>query len=187
MRCYRSKYPGTYIYASSQSASVHWGTFSIVEAEMNCLTDLLASGRTWSYATNMAGSEVMMLTNKEMVANISDNIGEIFVESYPLPGWNQGWIQNRFKYDPGGNEINKGDPENPKNFIVNLGENEVPVPFNLSVYKGAKSWAAPRRFVDFVLNHPVALEFIGKPKYRSSELELMIYKFRLDEGDLCSR
>merc|ERR1711879_1030190 len=82
MRCYRSKYPGTYIYASSQSASVHWGTFSIVEAEMNCLTDLLASGRTWSYATNMAGSEVMMLTTKEMVVNISDNIGEIFVESY---------------------------------------------------------------------------------------------------------
>ena len=105
--------------------------------------------------------EVMLLTNREMVANISADLGEIFVETYPLPEWNQDWIKNRYKYDPHGEEINKLAPGNPANFIVNIGENETPTPFNLSLYKGEKSWAAPRKFVEFLLHHPVAQQFIG--------------------------
>ena len=35
-----------------------------------------------------------------------------------------------------------------------------PVPFNLKIYKGAKSWKLPRSFVSFLLNSPVSLQFI---------------------------
>ena len=64
MACYRSKYPGSYIFSSRQSVSVGWGQFSIVQAELYCLRDLLNNGRNWSYALDMAGSEVMLLTNR---------------------------------------------------------------------------------------------------------------------------
>ena len=64
MACYRSKYPGSYIFSSSQSVPVRWGQFSIVQAELYCLRDLMNNGRNWSYALDMAGSEVMMFTNR---------------------------------------------------------------------------------------------------------------------------
>ena len=34
-----------------------------------------------------------------------------------------------------------------------------PVPFNLTLYKGAKSYRLPREFVEFLLIHPVARAF----------------------------
>ena len=64
MACYRLKYPGSYIFSSSQSVPVRWGQFSIVQAELYCLKDLMNNGRNWSYALDMAGSEVMMFTNR---------------------------------------------------------------------------------------------------------------------------
>ena len=36
-----------------------------------------------------------------------------------------------------------------------------PIPFNLTVFKGGKSWQLPRRFVWFLLYHPVAKTFLG--------------------------
>ena len=82
--CYRNKYPGGYINAVER-IPVYWGHYSIVEAELVCLTELMDSGRNWSYAINMPGSEVMMVTNKEMVSDIRASIGRIHTQSNLLP------------------------------------------------------------------------------------------------------
>ena len=145
--CYRNKYPGGYINAV-QRTPVYWGHYSIVEAELVCLTELMDSGRNWSYAINMAGSEVMMITNKELVSDISANMGRIHTQSELLPkqDWNR--IKYRHKYD----SPNRGK---------RLGKHDPP-PFNLTIYKGAKSWRLTRTFVDFLLHHPVAKTFLGE-------------------------
>ena len=62
--CYRQRHPGTYIYPAREAVAVHWGHFSIVEAELSCLQDLLHNNRSWQYALDMAGSEDMMFTNR---------------------------------------------------------------------------------------------------------------------------
>ena len=148
MACYRAKYPGSYIFSSSKSVPVHWGHFSIVEAELLCLNDLLDNGRNWSYALDMAGSEVMLLTNRELVANLSANLGEIYTESFPLPDHNLDRIKYQFKFDL-------------KHRLRRFGSHALP-PFNLKIYKGAKAWRVPRLFVEFLIDHPIAQEFIGK-------------------------
>ena len=90
MGCYRNRFPGSYIYSPAQRVPVYWGHYSIVEAELICLSDLMDNGRNWSYAVNinMAGSEAMMFTNRELVANISANMGRLYTESFPLPEGN---------------------------------------------------------------------------------------------------
>ena len=145
--CYRKKYPGSYINAL-QRIPVYWGHYSIVEAELVCLTDLMDSGRNWSYAIDMAGSEVMMVTNKEMVAEISANMGRIHTQSNLLPKQFRNRIEYRHKYDSPnrGKRLEKHDPP----------------PFNLTIYKGAKSWRLTRTFVHFLLKHQVAKIFLGK-------------------------
>ena len=94
MECYRKRFPGSYIQSPAQCVSVYWGHYSIVEAELLCLTDLIESGRNWSYAMDMAGSEVMMATNRELVDEISDDMGRIFTKSQPIPKQ----LEFRFKY-----------------------------------------------------------------------------------------
>ena len=148
LKCYRDKYRGTCIKQSSQSVPVYWGHFSIVEAELLCLKDLLNTGRNWSFVLNMAGSEVMLLTNRELVANLSANLGEIYTESFPLPDHNLDRIKYQFKFDL-------------KHRLRRFGSHALP-PFNLKIYKGAKAWRVPRLFVEFLIDHPIAQEFIGK-------------------------
>ena len=148
MGCYRNKFPGSYIYSAAQSVPVYWGHYSIVEAELFCLSNLMDNGRNWSYAVDMAGSEVMMFTNRELVANLSANMGLLYTESFPLPEGNQFRVQFKHKYD----EPDRGE---------RLGEHDPP-PFNLTIYKGAKSWRLTREFVTFLLNHPVAKTYRGE-------------------------
>ena len=99
MECYRKRFPGSYINSSSQSVPVYWGHFSIVQAELLCLTDLMNSHRNWSYAIDMAGSEVMISTNRELIIDISDNMDRIYTWSYPLPEKLQFRIKYKQKYD----------------------------------------------------------------------------------------
>ena len=149
--CYRQRHPGTYIYPAREAVAVHWGHFSIVEAELSCLQDLLHNNRSWQYALDMAGSEVMMLTNRELVANLSAAPGQIYTESFPLPDNNQFRVEIRHKYE--GPDLMSPD-----------GPNDPP-PFGLKIYKGAKAWRAPRTFVEFLLNHPAAKQFLEWAKY----------------------
>ena len=69
------------------------------------------------------------------------------------PEEGQARIKYKYKYD---------DPDRGQI----LGDHDPP-PFNLTIYKGAKSWRLPRRFVHFLLNHPVAQTFLGKVKNQS--------------------
>ena len=147
--CYRNKYPRSYINAV-QRTPVYWGHYSIVEAELVCLTELMDSGRDWSYAIDMAGSEVMTFTNKEMVAELSANMGRIHTQSFLLSKQQHlsDRILYRHKYDSPFRRMRL--------------EKHDPPPFNLTIYKGAKSWRLTRTFVHFLLNHPVAKTFLGK-------------------------
>ena len=52
-----------YAYTYDRVVPVYWGTYSIVEAELSCLSDLLAVPG-WMYAVNLAGSEVVLATNR---------------------------------------------------------------------------------------------------------------------------
>ena len=124
-----------------QAVDVRWGEFSIVEAELNCLSDLLNNNKPWSYVLDMAGSEVMLATNKELVDSLDSKAEEIYTASFLLPKNNENRIKYKFK---------PGQPNQPQD----------PVPYNLTIYKGAKSWKLPRTFVSFLLSHPVATEFL---------------------------
>ena len=113
VKCYKEKYPESSIALSSRSVPVYWGHFSIVEAELICLEDLLNNNKSWKYATNLAGSEVMLFSNEELVKNLSSTTKpEIYVESCVLDAGHSRYSQKyafnlSASYDPenGGNEI----------------------------------------------------------------------------------
>jgi len=170
--CYRARYPGSYIHTASRSVPVVWGHYSIVEAELICLKDLIENNQPWSYAIDMAGSEVMLLTNKELVANLSSSERpEIYTGSYPLPEEHL----NRIKYKYQFNENANFDPDNAsKDGFIRLEEAPDPIPYGLTIYKGAKSYRLPRQFVDFLLSHPVAAAFLEWSKTTQIPDEMVV-------------
>ena len=126
----------------------------------------------WVYALDMAGSEVMTFTNRELVTNLSRNIGQIYTESFPMPKHNL----KRFQYKHTGHKMTK-----------ELKELHDPIPFNLTIYKGAKAWKLPRTFVNFLLQHPVALKFQGIYKIICNFLtQYFITDFRVGQTGLHS-
>ena len=151
VECYRTRYPGSSIYPATMSYDVYWGHFSIVQAELICMRDLLTNGRNWSYALNMAGSEVMLATNLELVNILSQGEGERYSESAPMT---EKRVKERISV-----KMNYENPENGKDFIKEL---LTPPPHNISLYKGGKSWALSRQFLQFIIHHPAIREFLGE-------------------------
>ena len=152
LECYRRKFPGSYIYPASLSHDVYWGHFSIVSAELSCVRDLLTNGRDWRYALDMAGSEVMLATNLELVTKIRQNEGKRFASSFPMPeDWKAARVNMKIDYE---------EPQG----MRRLGRYQPP-PHNLSLYAGGKSWILPRHFLHFLINHPVAKDFLGEGEH----------------------
>ena len=149
LECYRRKYPGSYIYPATMSYNVYWGHFSIVEAELICMRDLLTNGRNWSYALNMAGSEVMLATNLELVNILSQEEGQRYSSSFPMPEeWKTARVVKKTNYE---------DPVN----LGRLGRQE-PTPHNIKLYAGGKFWLLPRHFIKFIIQEPVVQDFLGR-------------------------
>ena len=66
-----------------------------------------------------------------------------------------------YKWNLNTNKLKKAQKSDGKHPIIRKGGPADPVPFDLKVYKGRKSWQLPHSFVDFVLHHPVAIAFEG--------------------------
>ena len=105
----------------------------------------------------------MMWTNKEIVRHLQQFPGEIHTESFPLPAGNRYRVEHKYKlkniaFDPDQGSANGGmaeveDAQYP------------PPPYNLTLYKGIKSYRLPRQFVSFLLKHPVARNYLDWVKF----------------------
>ena len=58
--------------------------------------------------------------------------------------------------------------------LIEEGKRKAPAPYNLSIYKGIKSYRLPRQFVQFLLFHPVALEFLEWSKTTAIPDEMVV-------------
>ena len=62
------------ILISSQVENVVWGYYTIMQAQVNCLSDLLhyraSQQHKWKYVINLCGKELPLVTNKEMVSKL---------------------------------------------------------------------------------------------------------------------
>lgn len=52
---------------ASQAIDIHWGEFSLLEAELICLQQLFNRSEPWRYYVNLMGREFPLRTNLELV------------------------------------------------------------------------------------------------------------------------
>jgi hypothetical protein len=141
------------VFIASKLESVIYGGFSRLQADINCMTDLLKKNIRWKYFMNQPSQAFPLRTNAEMV-----NILKIYNGSNDLEGKRiKKDILVRFFYKYKLHYPRKAK----KPIIVHSIQRKGKPPHGLHITKGSAYGIFSRDFVQFILNDKVAQEFLN--------------------------
>ena len=69
-KCYNSHYGTKNVFLTDDRVSVYWAHWTMVQADLNCMRDLLRRNMSWKWFMNLAGTEYPLMTNGEMLDKI---------------------------------------------------------------------------------------------------------------------
>ncbi len=90
------------VIAPSKSFDVQWGHFSILEAQMQCFTDLVnlrqrqAIKKKWNYVVNLCGKELPLHSTNEMVQMMQSLMGTSSIVASPISK-KEWWTMKRLR------------------------------------------------------------------------------------------
>ena len=140
------------VFVVTRKEYIVYAGFTRLQADLNCMSDLLHKGKKWKYFINLPSQEFPIKTNQEIV-----NILKIYNGANDIEGITGGRaLQNRYKfryiYKHVGNQVK------PKIFKTNTVKDSPP--YNVSVIKGSAYGVFSREFVEFVTENRIARELL---------------------------
>ena len=133
------------VFITAKSADVVWGHFSIVQAHLNCMEELLKSSMRWKYYISLVGQDFPLYDNKEIVRALQGLNNSNNIESYPMP--KDEVYRTKFVFTLTKGQMKKTNKTKP------------PPPHNISIRKGSTFIIAIREFVEFVLHSQIGKDF----------------------------
>lgn len=139
------------IFISSKREKVAYTGFRRLQAEINCMKDLVHSKFQWSHVINLCGQDFPIKTNKDIIRYIRSkwNDKNITPGVIQPPSNKSKTSQTHREFTPEGNiyaspnERFRDDP-----------------PHNLTIYFGSASYVLTRKFVEFVLTDTRAKDML---------------------------
>ena len=126
--------------------------FARLQADLNCMLDLLHNGKEWKYFINLPSQEFPIKTNQDMV-----NILKIYKGANDIEGiTGTRSLPYRYKY----RHIYKHIDDQVKPKIYKTGTMKDDPPYNVSVVKGSAYGVFSRDFVKFVTENRKARELL---------------------------
>ncbi|XP_067837194.1 beta-1,3-galactosyl-O-glycosyl-glycoprotein beta-1,6-N-acetylglucosaminyltransferase 3-like [Heptranchias perlo] len=120
------------VFIVSKLETVTYASWSRVQADLNCMEELLRSSVPWRYLINVCGQDFPMKTNREMVNTLMAMNGSNVIDSVPPPGYKQRrW---KFHYDIRGT-------------VVLTDREKSPPPIHSPMFVGAAYILVTREFV----------------------------------------
>lgn len=139
------------VFVASVNEKVTYAGFSRLQADINCMKDLVKSPTNWKRVINLCGQDFPIQTNLELVRYMQ---GPEWKDRNMTPGIKQPLTmkhRTEFQYE----EV-KGTHVAPKGKAQKKG----PPPHNLTIYFGTAYYSLTRPFVEFVLNDKVAKDLL---------------------------
>ncbi|KAJ3595956.1 hypothetical protein NHX12_002365 [Muraenolepis orangiensis] len=130
------------VFIASKSESVIYATWSRVQADLNCMEDLLRSPVRWKYLLNTCGTDLPIKTNAEMVNALRLLNGRNSLESEATNDHKKG----RWKYH--------------HNVTVRTEVEKSPPPISSPMYQGNAYFVVTRDFVRHVTEDPAIQLFM---------------------------
>ncbi|XP_005075534.1 beta-1,3-galactosyl-O-glycosyl-glycoprotein beta-1,6-N-acetylglucosaminyltransferase 3 isoform X2 [Mesocricetus auratus] len=143
VRAIASCFPNVFI--ASKLVSVVYASWSRVQADLNCMEDLLQSSVPWKYLLNTCGTDFPIKTNAEMVQALKLLNGQNSMESeVPPPHKTLRW---KYRYEV-------------KDTLYITNKRKTPPPNNITIFTGNAYMVASRDFIEQVLNNSKAQQLI---------------------------
>ncbi|XP_036598490.1 N-acetyllactosaminide beta-1,6-N-acetylglucosaminyl-transferase-like [Trichosurus vulpecula] len=146
---------------ASKMEYIVYGGISRLQADLNCMKDLVASEVQWKYIINTCGQDFPLKTNKEIVQFLKGFKGKNITPGEPAPK-HMIW-RTKYSYE---------EHAGPFEFFINETQTlKTPPPHNLTIYFGSAYVALTREFVNFVLQDQRAIDFFewSKDTYSPDE------------------
>ncbi|KAM4589000.1 beta-1,3-galactosyl-O-glycosyl-glycoprotein beta-1,6-N-acetylglucosaminyltransferase 7 [Odontesthes bonariensis] len=139
------------IILSSRSETVTYAGFSRLQADLNCMKDLVKSNIGWKKVVNLCGQDFPIKSNLELVQYMQS---KEWKDRNMTPGVKQPVsmrhrTQLQHQEIPGSHVALKGP-----------GRKKGPPPHNLQIYFGTAYYALTKPFVDFVMESPIAHDLL---------------------------
>ncbi|XP_069078204.1 beta-1,3-galactosyl-O-glycosyl-glycoprotein beta-1,6-N-acetylglucosaminyltransferase 3 [Pleurodeles waltl] len=128
------------VFVASKLERVVYASWSRVQADLNCMEDLLKSPVPWKYLLNTCGTDFPLKTNAEMVLALRLLNGRSSLESERTPEHKKKRWQLR-------HEVRASR-------IVSRGTTKIPPPINSPIFSGNAYFVASRDFVKAVFEEP---------------------------------
>ncbi|CAM4525685.1 unnamed protein product, partial [Caretta caretta] len=148
-------------FLASKNEPVIYAGISRLQADLNCMKDLLESRVRWKYLLNMCGQDFPLKTNKEIVRHLKGYKGKNLTPGVLPPAH----AISRTKY------IHKEHIGTDSSYMKKTNELKQPPPHNLIVYFGSAYIAVTKPFVEFILNNQRAIDLLkwSKDTYSPDE------------------
>ena len=129
------------VFVVSYPLSVYYAHHSIMDAQLNCMKDLVQYPDTrWRYVINLCGREIPLKTNREIVESLQKLKGYTALDLHHLtPMWWHSRFRFQFRLDRTGH-------------IRQTRRRQKRPPKGIKLYKSMNFIAASRAFVQFMLN-----------------------------------
>lgn len=144
------------VFLSSKRESVIYASWSRVQADLNCMEDLLNSNVDWKYLINTCGADFPLKTNTEIVKALRFLNGKNNMESEKPPSYKKSRWENHY-------EIN----DHP----VQTNIKKKPPPSNIPIFSGNAYVLLTRDFVKSLFEKQIAKEIMewAKDTYSPDE------------------
>lgn len=152
-------FPNTFF--ASETEQVVYAGISRLQADLNCMKDLMKSKVSWKYLLNTCGQDFPLKTNKEIVRYLKEFKGKNITPGILPPPH----ILRRTKY------VHREQVYSFFSFMLGTFVRKTPPPHDLTIYFGSAYVALSREFADFILQDQRAIDFLewSKDTYSPDE------------------
>ncbi|MEE6513531.1 hypothetical protein FKM82_021247 [Ascaphus truei] len=144
------------VFVASKLEKVIYASWSRVQADLNCMEDLLQSEVQWRYLLNTCGTDFPIKTNSEIVKALKSLNGKNSMESEKPPAYKR----IRWEYHYQWNES-----------IIRTNIKKGPPPLNIPIFSGSAYIVVSRDFVKSLFVNPMGKQLIewAKDTYSPDE------------------
>ncbi|XP_051546382.1 beta-1,3-galactosyl-O-glycosyl-glycoprotein beta-1,6-N-acetylglucosaminyltransferase 3-like [Myxocyprinus asiaticus] len=133
------------VFVASKLESVVYASWSRVQADINCMQDLLKSPVQWRYLLNTCGSDFPIKTNAEMVWSLKHLNGKNSMESEATNDYKK----RRWQYH-----------HNVTDFVIETDVKKSPPPIKSPMFSGNAYFVVSREFVDHFFKSKETQDFM---------------------------
>ena len=143
------------VFLVSKREKIVYAGYSRLQADINCMTDVLVKSTKWKYYINLASQDFPLKTDLEMV-----KILKIYNGSNDIEGMSEQRTQAvRGRFSRVWNTVTEKPNARPK--INKTALAKEPPPHNIKLVRGSAYGIFSRNFVHFILNNQMAIDLLA--------------------------